>query len=45
MAQSNNQSTKQARVLRAKKQKILIFPKIGSASASITPICRALRFR
>ncbi len=31
MAQSKTQSTKQARALRAKKQKILIFPKIGSA--------------
>ena len=31
MAQSKTQSTKQARTLRAKKQKILIFPKIGSA--------------
>ena len=31
MAQSKTQSTKQARALRAKKQKILIFPKIGGA--------------
>ena len=31
MAQPNSQTTKQARALRAKKQKILIFSKIGSA--------------
>ncbi len=40
MAQSKTQTTKQARALRAKKQKILIFPKIGSAlNAVVLLLC------
>ena len=40
MAQTKTQTTKQARALRAKKQKILIFPKISSAfNAVVLLLC------